>query len=135
MKQYILLFFLVFSITKIQAQEISDAVRYANNNLTGTARFTALSGAFGALGGDFSSLNVNAAGGAVFLRNQITFTLSNSSVQNNTNYFGSNASTCDTSYDLNQIGSVFVFYNRNSKKKKKCMADWIDCFNYFRDAN
>ena len=124
MKQYIVLFFLFFTVTIAQAQEISDAVRYANNNLTGTARFTALSGAFGALGGDFSALNVNAAGGAVFLRNQITFTLNNSSVQNNTNYFGSNSSTCDTSYDLNQIGAVFVFYNRNSNSdwKKFTMA-------------
>lgn len=127
MKQHILLFFLFFSFLKMQSQEISDAVRYANNNLSGTARFTALSGAFGALGGDFSALNVNAAGGAIFLRNQIAFTVSNSSVQNNTSYFGSNASSCNNSFDINQIGSIFVYYNRNTN------SDWKKftlAFNY-----
>ena len=116
----------------MQSQEISDAVRYANNNLTGTARFTALSGAFGALGGDFSALNVNAAGGAVFLRNQIAFTFSNYSVQNNTDYFGTNVSARKTNFDINQIGSVFVFYNR------KTDSDWKKftiAFNYENSNN
>jgi hypothetical protein len=34
-----------------QSQEIKDALRYSQD-ITGTARFRAMSGAFGALGGD-----------------------------------------------------------------------------------
>ena len=44
------------------AQNISEVLRYSTENLQGTARFQAMGGAFGALGGDLSSLNVNPAG-------------------------------------------------------------------------
>ena len=71
MKKYIFLLALGFTISEGQSQEISDAMRYAQDNLTGTARYRAMSGAFGALGGDFSSLNVNPAGSAVFSNNQM----------------------------------------------------------------
>ena len=118
MKKYIILFILGLSITKVQSQEISDAMRYADDDLNGTARFVSMSGAFGALGGDFSSLNVNPAGGAVFLKNQIGFTFSNYGIQNNTDYFGSQYSDCINTFDVNQIGSVFVFYN------VKPTSDW-----------
>jgi hypothetical protein len=50
-------------------------MRYSQDNLTGTARYRAMS-AFGALG-DLSSLNVNPAGSAVFSNNQMGLTLSN----------------------------------------------------------
>ena len=43
-------------------QNINDALRYGQENLSGTARFTALSGAFGALGGDVSGFTINPAG-------------------------------------------------------------------------
>ena len=56
-----LFLFLVAGLTfsTIHSQEIKDAMRYTQNDLHGTARFTAMSGAFGALGGDLSSVNVN----------------------------------------------------------------------------
>jgi hypothetical protein len=43
-------------------------------------------GAFGALGGDLSSLNVNPAGSAILTI--MKFTLSNNDIKNNSNYFG-----------------------------------------------
>jgi hypothetical protein len=43
-------------------------------------------GAFGALGGDLSSLNVNPAG--ALNNNEVTITLSNNDIKNNSNYFG-----------------------------------------------
>ena len=45
-----------------QETTTNDALRYAVNNLTGTARFRAMSGAFGAVGGDLSLLYINPAG-------------------------------------------------------------------------
>lgn len=88
-------------------------MRYAQDNLSGTARFRAMSGAFGALGGDLSSLNVNPAGSAVFSNNQITLTLSNFNTKNNSSYFGTKTSEKDNSFDMNQTGGVFVFKNQN----------------------
>ena len=118
MKKYIFLLALGFSISHAQSQEISDAMRYAQDNLTGTARFRAMGGAFGALGGDLSSLNVNPAGSAVFSNNQMALTLSNFDVKNNSNYFGTTTTETTNSFDLNQAGAVFVFKNSNTN------SDW-----------
>lgn len=118
MKKYILLLFAGFTFNTAQSQEIIDAVRYSQDNLSGTARFRAMGGAFGALGGDLSSINVNPAGSAVFSNNQMTLTLSSFNTKNNSNYFGTNTSTSDNSFDMNQTGGVFVFKNRNSN------SDW-----------
>lgn len=120
MKKYIFLLLSSLTFSVAQSQDITDAMRYAQDNLNGTARFRAMGGAFGALGGDLSSINVNPAGSAVFSNNQITLTLSNFSTKNNSNYFGNNTSTCDNAFDMNQTGGVFVFknYNPNSNWKK-----------------
>ncbi|WP_163399388.1 OmpP1/FadL family transporter [Flavobacterium fluviatile] len=101
-------------------QEISDAMRYAQDNITGTARFRSMGGAFGALGGDFSALSVNPAGSAVFTNNQVGVTFSNQNIKNNSDYFGTQMSDKENSFILNQAGAVFVFndYNPNSNWKK-----------------
>jgi hypothetical protein len=111
MKIYIFLLFAGFTFSAAQSQEIQDALRYSQDNLSGTARFRAMSGAFGALGGDLSSINVNPAGSAIFSNNQITLTLSSFNTKNNSNYFGTATSANDNSFDMNQTGGVFVFKN------------------------
>jgi hypothetical protein len=124
MKNYIFLLFAGFTFSVAQSQEIQDAIRYSQDNLNGTARFRAMSGAFGALGGDLSSINVNPAGSAVFANNQLTITLSSLNTKNDSNYFGTNTSASDSSFDMNQTGGVFVFKNQNpsSDWKKFSMA-------------
>jgi hypothetical protein len=114
MKKYIFLLALGLTASVAQSQEISDAMRYSQDNLNGTARFRAMSGAFGALGGDLSSINVNPAGSAIFSNNQMAITLSNNDIKNNSNYFGTNSSEKTNSFDLNQAGAIFVFNNRNT---------------------
>lgn len=112
------IFFLIISgltISVSHSQEVSDAVRYAQDNLTGTARFRAMSGAFGAVGGDLSSLSVNPAGSAIFSNNQVAVTFSNQNIKNNSNYFGTQTSDKENSFILNQAGGVFVFNDRNPK--------------------
>jgi hypothetical protein len=102
-----------FGFSIAQSQEITDAVRYTEENLIGTARFRGMSGAFGALGGDLSSININPAGSVVFNNNQVATTFSNYGTKNNSNYFGKNETTNDNSFDLNQAGGVFVFKDAN----------------------
>ena len=78
-----------------------------------------MSGAFGAVGGDFSSLSVNPAGSAIFLNNQVGVTLSNQNIKNNSNYFGTQMSDKKNSFILNQAGAVFVFNDRNPNSNWK----------------
>jgi Outer membrane protein transport protein (OMPP1/FadL/TodX) len=113
MKKIIFLL-VVFSVYSVQSQEISDAMRFAQDNLNGTARFRAMGGAFGALGGDMSAINVNPAGSAIFSNNQLSISLSTFNKKNDSNYFGTNTSASETNFDMNQTGGVFVFKNRNT---------------------
>ena len=67
---FLLLSSLTFSVA--QSQDITDAVRYAHDNLSGTARFRAMGGAFGALGGVLSTFTAYSAGSAIFPNNHPT---------------------------------------------------------------
>jgi opacity protein-like surface antigen len=102
-----------FVITFSQAQDITDAVRYSSEELTGTARFRAMSGAFGALGGDLSAMGINPAGSAVFLNSFATVTLNNTQRKNNTNYFNGITSNENSEINFDQAGAVLVFNSIN----------------------
>lgn len=118
MKTYLSLFAAILVSCTAQSQEISDALRYAQDDLNGTARFRAMGGAFGALGGDMSSLNVNPAGSAVFMNNQVSLTLTSYNTSNKSDYFGTNTSEEDYAFDLNQAGGVYVLTNDDEE------SDW-----------
>jgi hypothetical protein len=122
MKKIVLFAFVGFTIATTQAQDINDAMRFAQDNQTGTARFRAMSGAFGALGGDLSSININPAGSVIFANSQVGITLGNYNVKNNSNYFGTSTSQNDNSFDISQAGAVYVFKNEDSKSDWKKFA-------------
>jgi len=113
MKKILFLFITGLTVSASYSQDVSDAVRYSQDNLGGTARFRAMSGAFGAVGGDLSSLSVNPAGSAIFNTNQVGISFSNQSAKNNSNYFGTQTSEKENSFILNQAGGVFVFKDKN----------------------
>jgi len=119
MKKYLYLILAGFTFSAVQSQELVDALRYSQDNPNGSARYRAMSGAFGALGGDLSSLNVNPAGSAVFNNNQLAFSFSNVDTKNKSNYFGTNMTGKDNSFDINQAGAVFIFNNRSQSNWTK----------------
>lgn len=122
MKKIIVLFLAVLSISSIRSQGISDALRFSHNDLNGTARFSALSGAFGALGGDFSAINVNPAGSVIFSNNQVGFTLNNFSIRNKSDYFGIKNDATNSNFNISQAGGVLVFNDANPKNDWKKIA-------------
>ena len=103
----------------MNAQNINDAVRYSTDNLQGTARFQAMGGAFGALGGDLSSLNINPAGSAVFNFSEFTITGTNFNRDNDAAFGNSIANTTSNSQELNQVGGVFVFHASDGNPWRK----------------
>jgi hypothetical protein len=118
MKKYLTLIILGLSSATMHSQDITDAIRFSQDNLNGTARFRAMSGAFGALGGDFSSLNVNPAGSVIFSNNQIALSLNSFGIKNNSSYFGTSTNENSSSFDLNQFGGVYVIKNEDKS------SDW-----------
>lgn len=91
------------------AQSDADVLRFSRTLPLGTARSAAMSGAFGALGGDISTLNVNPAGIGVFRKSEVSMTLSPDF--GNTKSGGQTAH--DNSFQLGDIGFVISLYNPN----------------------
>ncbi|MAP81502.1 MAG: transporter [Aequorivita sp.] len=116
---------LLFTLSN--AQNTTDALRAGLDENTGTARFTALSGAMGALGGDFSATAKNPAGSAVFLNSGLTFSTSLFDVENNANYFGNSENSSTVSSAINQMGGVFVI---NNYKEDSAYKKFTIGFNY-----
>lgn len=88
------------------AQNENDALRYSLINYGGTARFTGMSGAYGAIGADFSSLSQNPAGIGLYRKSEFSITplLTNSSTQSN--YLNNNNTDFRNTLYLGNIGYV-----------------------------
>jgi long-subunit fatty acid transport protein len=125
MKKYFIVLIVALTAT-VNGQEIQDAIRYSQDNLNGTARFRAMGGAFGALGGDLSSIGINPAGAAVFTTNQLGFSFTSFNQKNNANFFNNPTRQNDNNFDLNQLGAVFVFQETNLNAKWKKIAVGIN---------
>ena len=75
MKKYFsILLLALFMPFFMQAQDLLDALRYSNIQVSGTARAGAMGNAFGALGGDFTSISINPAGLGVYRTSELTVT-------------------------------------------------------------
>jgi len=133
MKRY-LTFIVLLACAVSSAQNMNDVLRFSNENLQGTARFQGMSGAFGALGGDLSAINVNPAGSAVFNNGLITISGTHYEMDNLANYFGTLSSVKTNDLDVNQFGGVFVFKSTgNSDWKKMAIAINYDIVQNFDD--
>lgn len=105
----------LLAVTFSHAQDITDAVRYSTSELYGTARYRAMSGAFGALGGDLSAMQINPAGSAIFNNSYSTVTLEYNSRKTDTRYFNGITDSDDSDFNLSQAGAVFIFNSNNSE--------------------
>lgn len=112
MKRYYIFLILLLCSGVLSAQTVDDALRFSKHNYAGTARSTAMGGAFGALGGDFSSLSINPAGIAVYRSSEFTITPSiEFNKAKNTDY------TKDKySFTMGNVGYVASFVPRLSPK-------------------
>ena len=122
MKKLLILSIGLLSTSYIIAQDISDAVRYSMDEIQGTARFKAMSGAFGALGGDMSSVNINPAGSAIFNNSYASLSLGIFNTKNDIAYFDGKNSSSNSNIDLNQLGASFIFENMNVNSDWKKFA-------------
>lgn len=108
MKKLIITGALVLSGAVAYAQSAVDAYRLSQPDLKGTARYMSMAGAFGALGGDLSTLSHNPAGIGVYRKSDVGFTLDldlqNSESTSNLGKFSAD----QTKFLLNNIGFVWT---------------------------
>ncbi len=112
------------------AQNLTDGLRYSMEELNGTARFKAMSGAFSSLGGDLSAISLNPAGSTIFADSEIALTAGSHSTQNKSTYFGTGKTVNSSDFSLDQFGIVLPISLLSDGWKKMSFG-----FNYQRTHN
>ena len=110
MLKYGLAVALMGSASHAFAQYQIDALRYSQQQPTGTARTLGIGGASTAVGGDYGSVAVNPAGLGMYQRSEFTFSPGFSSLNANSQGFGS--TTTDSRSNLNVASMGLVFATR-----------------------
>lgn len=110
---FISAFFLAGGVAYAQGE--MDAYRMSQTDLNGTARYLGMSGAFGALGGDISSMSTNPAGLGIYRSSEVVTTISLSSIKANTNWNGSKADESKTRFNFDNIAYVGYFPTGNDE--------------------
>ena len=95
------------------------ALLFSENDANGTARFTSMSGAFGALGGDISSININPAGIAVFNNSAFSGSFNSRNTDITSNYYGTSRNNQNQFFNLTQAGAVLVFKSAYNSEWEK----------------
>jgi hypothetical protein len=107
MKRNIILFVIIMLFPFWgQAQDLTDALRFSQLQTQGTARAGAMGNAFGALGGDFTSVGINPAGIGLYRFDEITITPKSSHTKTESSYWNSGAEDTDYKFTLNNFSYV-----------------------------
>jgi hypothetical protein len=106
MKKLLYTFSILFFACSAFAQDLTDALRYSNYRISGTARSAAMGNAFGALGGDFTSLSINPAGVGVYRTGEFTFTPSIGKISIDGTYQGNTANDSKYNIGIDNLGYV-----------------------------
>ena len=116
----------------LYAQGELDAFKYSTPDFNGTARYLAMGGAFGALGGDISVMNTNPGGLAIYRSSEVVTTLSVTSNQTKSAWGGGvNENMTKTKVNFDNIGYVGYFPTGNDEG----LVSWNVGFSYNRQQN
>ena len=97
------------------AQNVNDVNRFLTTELNGSARYTSMAGAFGALGGDLTALSFNPASSSVFLNSEFGASVNYKNKLTKGTYFGTSTNRENDDLSLDHFGAVFVFNNKNTE--------------------
>lgn len=110
MKKLIYIMAVIFlTATSLFAQNEEDALRYSQIYYGGTARALSMGGAFGALGGDFTSLSINPAGLGVNRHSELTFTPSLFSNRASSSFMGNETSDGKMNLNIGNLGLIGAY--------------------------
>ena len=135
MKKNILVALLAAASTWAFAQTEYDAFKLTQTELSGSARYMSMGGAFGALGGDATALKDNPAGLGVYRSSEIAVTL-NSMIQNTTSTWNSTQSTEDLyKTKLNSFSYVMTMPRWEEKNSGLLSSNFSFTFNRLQNFN
>ena len=120
--------------TTLNAQNEVDALRYSTQENLGTARYSAMGGAFGSLGGEFSALSLNPAGIGMYQFSEFTFTPIFNLNSTKSYFNGTNTADYNTGLDIGNLGLVFTIPKGDTDWKRINIAiGWNQLASYDRN--
>ncbi|MEO8146313.1 MAG: hypothetical protein ABI723_01685 [Bacteroidia bacterium] len=111
------------------AQTPDDAILFSENTFGTTARSLSMGGAFGALGGDFSSLSQNPGGLGVYRKSEFTFTPAFNLRNVNNQYLGTVSTDSRFYFNIADFGLV----GSSVKENKQGWKGWNWAIGYNRE--
>ena len=109
MKKLLIITVVLASFGLLSAQNSVDALRYSRTDIIGSARYTAMGGSFGALGGDASGFSFNPGGIGVYRSSEITFSTAFNDFRSNTNYRGEVREDGKINFNVPNLAWVSVY--------------------------
>ena len=112
------IFFLMLFPLILKGQNIYDAVDWSTDDEYGNARYSSMSGAFGATGGNLSAISINPASGSVFDLSRFggTIQIYNQSINSS---FNGSVNKTKQNFNNFQFGLVYVLKNYGKSNLKK----------------
>jgi len=115
MKKYFAILTFAFILPYFaSAQNFDDALRYSNFQVNGTARSGGMGNAFGALGGDFTSVSINPAGLGLYRSSELSFTPTFGQTKVNSKYLNNSLSDSKYNFSFDNISYVSSVATQNS---------------------
>jgi len=99
------------------AQSSEDALKYSYLEFGGTARYNAMAGAFGALGGDLSSVHVNPAGLGLYRSSEMTLSPNLTINGADASFLGTTSDDSRVGFNIDNIGLVMAYPIEKGKWK------------------
>ena len=96
-------------LLQVNAQNEIDALRYSRLNYSGSARFVAMGGAFGALGADFTTLSHNPAGIGLYRSSEISITPAIGITRTEADLNGNFREDSRYNFNLGNVGIVMAY--------------------------
>ena len=117
MKLYTTLGLFILS-SSLWSQSVTDVLLFTQENLIGTARYTGMAGAFGAIGGDLSAITDNPAAATVFSFSEMGFSSQMNTTETKASYFSNQTLQEQSKFRFSQFGLVLPLINPQDN------ADW-----------
>nr|WP_175549957.1 outer membrane protein transport protein [Mariniphaga anaerophila] len=119
----------------VQAQGLLDALRYSDLQVQGTARSGGMGNAFGALGGDFTSVSINPAGLGLYRSAELVFTPSFGKNQVETSYRNNSMTDSKYNFAFNNLSYVATLSTQNKSETGLVNVNFGIGFNRLKNFN
>ena len=110
MKKIFILILFTIATNSIFSQNEFDAVKYSQTDIVGSARYMGMAGAFGAVGGDMSGIEINPAGLGVFRRFELSLGFGAVGTQNKSTLENESSIVHRTHIPFNNFGFVLALF-------------------------